>query len=280
MKRILSTAVLVLSAAAASAQFEGQADFKITTNAGKDQTMNGTGKMFVTRSAYRSEFEMQMADTGSRNSGAAPGAMKMTMFAKVSEPDKLYMLNDANKTYSIWDASQSREDSKKGPKETYTVKKLGKDTVAGLSCQNALLTSSKGDEIEACVSSELAASSQWLSAMNRRDAGSGSWIEALKGAGLEGFPVRWSTRRKGSKDTHMAMEVTRVERRSLPASLFQVPAGYKQTDVAIGGLTPEQEKAMADAKAQMNEALKDMSPEQRREYEEMMKRYAQPTPKP
>lgn len=280
MKRILAFAALVLSSTAASAQFEGQADFKITTNTGKDQTMNGTGKMFVTRSAYRSEFEMQMADAGGRKSSSMPARMKMTMFAKISEPDKLYMLNDQNKTYSIWDASKFREESKNRPKETYTVKKLGKDTVAGLSCQRALLTSSKGDEIEACVSSELAASSQWLSAMNRGDAGSGSWIEALKGAGLEGFPIRWSTRSKGSKDTTMTMEVTRVERRSLPASLFQVPSGYKQTDAAMGGLTPEQEKAIADAKAQMNEALKDMTPEQRKAYEDAMKAYGQPTPKP
>ena len=82
--------------------------------------------------------------------------MKMTMFSKLSEPDKLFMLNDAAKTYSIWDLSKSREEMKDSPKETYTVKKLGKDTVAGLSCQNALLTSSKGEEIEACVSREFA----------------------------------------------------------------------------------------------------------------------------
>jgi FlaG/FlaF family flagellin (archaellin) len=279
MKRILAFATLVLAAATASAQFEGQADFKITTNAGKDQTMNGTGKMFVTRSAYRSEFEMKMTDTEGRKSGA-PARMKMTMFAKASEPDKLYMLNDENKTYSIWDTAKFRDDAKKRPKETYTVKKLGKDTVAGLSCQNALLTSSKGDEIEACVSSELGASTEWLSAMNRRDGGSGSWIEALRGAGLEGFPVRWSTRGRGSKDATTTMELTRVERRTVPVSLFQVPSGYKQTDAAMGGLTPEQEKAMSDAKAQMNEALKDMTPEQRRQYEEMMKSLGQPTPKP
>jgi hypothetical protein len=37
---------------------------------------------------------------------------------------------------------------------------------------------------------------------------------------------------------------------------------------------------MADAKAQMNEALKDMTPEQRRQYEDMMKSMGQPTPKP
>ena len=52
-----------------------------------------------------------------------------------------------------------------------------------------------------------------------------------------------------------------------------MPADYKQTGFAVGGLTPEQEKAMSDA-------LKRMSPEQRKQYEETMKRHGQPTPVP
>ncbi len=76
------------------------------------------------------------------------------------------------------------------------------------------------------------------------------------------------------------MELTRVEKKSLPASLFQVPAGYKQTDTAIGGLSPEQEKAMRDARSQMDEAMKNMTPEQRKAVEDAMKRYGQPTPVP
>jgi hypothetical protein len=222
---------------------------------------------------------MKMPDSVSRK-GSAPTRIKMTMLAKASERDKIYMINDENKTYSIWDSSAYREESKKSPKETYTVKKLGRDTVAGLSCQNALLTSSKGAEIEACVSSELGASTEWLSAMNRRDGGAGSWLEALKANGLEGFPVRWTTRAQGSRDAATTMELTRVEKKSLPASLFQIPAGYKQTDTAIGGLSPEQEKAMRDARSQMDEAMKNMSPEERKAVEDAMKRYGQPTPNP
>jgi Domain of unknown function (DUF4412) len=267
--RIAAT-LLFAAAASASAQFEGVADFKITTNTGQKQSVNGTGKMYVAPRAYRSEFEMQMTGSGSKG---APGAMKMTMFSKLSEPDKIYMLNDESKTYSVWDLSKSREDMKDLAKETYTVKKLGKDTVAGLSCQNALLTSSKGDEIEACVSRDFAASSDWIAAMNRGDKAAGSWIHSLKGAGIEGFPVRWSTRSKGSKDATMTMELTRIEKKSLPASLFEVPAGYKQTEMAIGGLTPEQQK-------QVDDAMKNLTPEQRKAYEDAMKRYAQPTPKP
>ena len=274
MTRIAAT-VLFAAAATASAQFEGVADFKVTTNTGEGQSVNGTGRMYVSPRAYRSEFEMQMTGagggTGSRK--GEPPAMKMTMFSKLSDPDKLYMINDAAKTYSIWDLSRSREEMKDSTKETYTVKKLGKETVAGLSCQNALLTSSKGDQIEACVSRDFAASSDWIAAMNRGDQAAGSWIRSLKTAGIEGFPIRWSTRSKGSKDATMTMEMTRVEKKSLPASLFEVPAGYKQTDTAVGGLTPEQQK-------QIDDAMKNLTPEQRKALEDAMKRSGQQPPKP
>jgi hypothetical protein len=280
MKRLLASAVLVLSAAAASAQFEGEADFKIASNPGKGQSLAGTGRMLVTRSAYRAEWEMQMSGPAPRKpQSGPPPKMKMTMFAKVADPERLTMLNDESKTYSIWDASKNR-DAGKTPKESYTVEKLGKETVAGLSCQNALLTSSRGNTIEVCVSRELAVSSDWLAAMNRREGGGASWIQALRDNGLEGFPIRLVMGGRNGAETTMTMELTRVERRSLPAELFEVPAGYKQTDFAMGGLSPEQEKAMSDARRKMNERMDAMSPEERKQYEETMKRFAVPTPKP
>ena len=39
-------------------------------------------------------------------------------------------------------------ESAKGQEETYTVKKLGADTVAGYSCQNAIVTGSRGGTFE------------------------------------------------------------------------------------------------------------------------------------
>ena len=59
-----------------------------------------------------------------------------------------------------------------------------------------------------------------------------------------------------------------------------MPAGYKQTEFAIGGLSPEQQKAVSDARTRMREALDRMTPEQRKAYEDAMKRYARPTPAP
>ena len=275
IRRLLAAAALVLTASAASAQFEGEATFKIVSRREKGGNLDGTARMFSSKTGFRMEWEMQ---TGSAGKGG-PAQVKMVMLAKLPHPDKVYMVNDANRTYSVWDTKKAQEDRKNAPKETYTVQKLGTDRVAGYPCQSARVTSSKGNAFDVCVTKEFGASSDWLSAMNRNDADGGSWLKALKDDGIEGSPIRWSVREKGSAEPSMVMELVRADKKFLPAALFEVPAGYKQTEFAVGGLTPEQEKAMGDARKQMDEALKNMSPEQRKQYEEMMKRYA-PTPAP
>jgi hypothetical protein len=274
IRRFLAAAALVLVASVASAQFEGEATFKITTRREKGAPLEGTAHMFSSKTGFRMEWEMA---TGAKGKGG-PAQIKMVMVAKLPNPEKVYLVNDANRTYSVWDTKKAREDAKTGPKETYTVEKLGADRVAGYACQNARVTSSKGSVFDVCVAKEFGASSEWLAAMNR-DQDAGSWLKSLRDSGIEGSPVRWSIRSKGAAEPTTVMELVRADKKALSAALFEVPAGYKETGFALGGLTPEQEKAMADARAQMQEAMKDMTPEQRKQYEEMMKRYA-PTPAP
>jgi hypothetical protein len=276
MKRVLAAAAFLLAAASARAQFEGEADFKITTYRDKGN-LDGTAKMYTGKSGFRMEWAMT---TPPSSKGGKPATIKMTMIAAKPNPEKVYLVNDENKTYSVWDTQQGRDSLKKAPKESYKVEKLGTDKVAGYTCANARVTSSKGSVFDVCVTKELGPSADWLAAMNRSDPDAQSWLQALKDDGIDGFPVRWSVRDKSSGKVTMSMEMTRADRKPLPASLFVVPAGYKETNFAVGGLTPEQQKAMGDAQKQMQESMKDMTPEQRRQVEEMMKRYGQPTPVP
>ena len=265
----LMVAALLLAASSAFAQFEGEADFKITTRREKGGPLEGTARMYVAPSGFRMEWLMKTGAEGRKT----PQEIKMTMLAALPNPDKVYLVNDENKTYSVWDTKQAREDMKSAPKDTYKVEKLGMSQVAGYKCQSARVTSSKGSDFEVCVTKEFGPSTDWIAAMNRNDPEARSWLNALKEQGIEGFPIRWAVRQKGSTEAMTVMELVRAQKKSLSASLFQVPADYKETGFAVGGLTPEQEKAM-------NEALKRMSPEQRKKYEEMMKRHGQPTPVP
>ena len=275
MKRtFFLAAALSLASAIATAQFEGIASFKMTAGSGPEMSAQGDGKIFLSSAGYRVEWAMDLSSMRKGREGSkAPATMAMTMLARKADPTKVYMLNDEKKTYSVVDAGKAGEDRGAKPKDPFTVKKLGTETIAGYSCQDALLTSSKDTEIEVCVAKELAASSDWLASLNRRNPEGASWLGALKAQGIEGFPVRWVIRKKGSSEALTTMVMTRIEKKSLPASLFDIPAGYTETKMSMRGLTPEQEKAMSKMR-------ENMTPEQRKAHDDRMKQYAQPTPKP
>jgi hypothetical protein len=265
---------LLFVAATANAEFEGVADMKITTHGGQ-ANVTGTGKVYVSKAGYRSEMEMfnpQMEKT------AGVKSMRMVSIGKPSDPDKVYMLNERMKTYAVLDTKKTRELASKMKSEKterkYTVKRLGKDAVAGLSCDNVLITrEGEKEQIEACVSKEFMMG-DWLKAMQRQSHGGDDVFKALKDAGLEGYPIRMVT--KQPDGAGMTMELTKVERRPIPASMFEIPPGYKETSMmGMMAQTPEQAKQMEEAQKQMEEAMKKMTPEQRKQMEEMMKSMGQ-----
>ena len=277
MKRIALALSFGLVAALASAQTEGVADYKISGGAVK-----GTGKVYFTKTGYRVEWNMDVSGDAARRGGRGPREMKMTMFGKLSEPDVVYTVNDDTKTWSSWNTKDAQEEAAKS-KTKYTVERLGADKVGGFACQNARIKSSTGSEMEVCVTKDLAAPAGWLSSMNRRQGGGGAWWAAMREAGVDGFPVRWVTKGEGRTGETTTMEMTKFERKSVPASMFEVPAGYQKSDTMSVGMSPEQKKEMDDAfknmtpeqKKQMEEAMKNMTPEQRKQFEEMMKQHGQ-----
>jgi hypothetical protein len=263
MNRLALTASMLLAAAAALAQTEGVADYKIS-----GPSMNGTGRLSFSKAGFRADWNMDVSKDAARRGGRGPREMKTTMVGKLSEPDVVYTVNDETKSYAVWNTKEAREEAAKS-KEKYTVEKLGADTVAGFACQNARIKSSSGSQMEVCATKEIAAPASWLSAMNRRTGG-GGFMGALRDSGVEGFPIRWVT-----KDDHggaITMEMTKFEKKPVPASTFEIPAGYEKRDAMSVGMSAEQRK-------QMDDALKNMTPEQRKQYEEMMKKYGQAPPK-
>ena len=102
MKRIAVTLALLLTAAAASAQFEGEADFKITSRPENGAPIEGTARMSVSSAGFRMEWVMK---TGAQ-AKKAPTEIRMTMLAALPNADKVYLVNDENKTYSVWDTKR------------------------------------------------------------------------------------------------------------------------------------------------------------------------------
>lgn len=240
----------------ATAQWEGVAEMKMTMKEG-----SGKGKVYASKVGTRSELEM----TSAQAQHAGMGTMKMTMIVKVSDPDRVISLNDARKTYAIIDTKKLREQAPQAARsqESYTVKKLGSDSVAGFSCQNYRATEQKhGTETDLCITRDIMGSSSWLSA---RRGGEQGLMKALRDAGADGFPVRMVTREKGNKEPTVTMELVSAKRQSVASSMFEVPAGYTQEDMMSNMMSPE-------AAQKMKEAMEKMTPEQRKAMEEMMKK--------
>lgn len=267
--RTLIAAVFLLPlAGAALAQSEGIAEMKGTMRAERGETVSTQGKAYLSRAGSRFEWTMdlsQIAGRKDRSAAGVPSLHREVLIYRISEPGVTYMLNVDRKTYSVIHASSSGEDKARAPQAELTVTRLGRDTVAGYSCERALLKRTASlDETEVCVSKELGPSGAWLDAMTRRERGH-SLFQALSNAGLTGFPIRWSFRHSGEKEAFSTFELTRFQKTSVSASTFEIPAGYRKVSAGQVHTTPEQEEAV-------RKALEQMTPEQRRQYEERMKK--------
>ena len=253
----LSLAVLLALPLSAVAQWEGVLDMKIT---GKD--VNGTSKALIGKAGARMQIEM----TNAQLQETQGGGMKMVMLTRTAEPDISYMINDAQKSYARIDVKEMQKNLPKSEQEKkWTVKRLGAGSVAGFACEKALVAQEGGtSENEVCISKEILGPASMLSS-GRRGAGGQGLETALKANGLVGMPIRMVMREKGKAEATMTWELVKADKHALPASTFEVPAGYKETSMMGTMMSPEQQK-------QTEDAMKNMTPEQRKMMEEMMKK--------
>jgi hypothetical protein len=277
LKRISPTlCALLLAACPAFAEFEGILDMKMTT-AGQGGEFGGGGTMraAVSKAGARCEINMEM--------GAM--AMKMVVLQKTATPDTLYYIDDANRTYSEMDLAKLREMAGQPQNtRTYTVEKLGQETLLGYKTQHVRVKEQKpgggtGETMEVWTANDLldyATFSKWQSRPGK-GGGQEALVKALKDAGADGLPLKSiATTPDGTKVT---MEVVKVDKKTLPASTFEIPAGYNKSEGGLMGMmggmsgpqADEAKKQMEKAKQQMEEAMKNMTPEQREMIEKMMK---------
>jgi hypothetical protein len=272
---------LLLAALPAYAQFEGVLEMKMTT-AGKDAEFGGGGTMnvAVAKAGTRCEMNMKMGEMG----------VKMVMLQRTDTPNTLYHIVDANKTYSEIDLAKAREmagqqqDTKK-----YTVEKLGQETILGYKTQHVLVKETnpgaEGTSSEMWTAKELLDYATFSKMQARQGKGGGeeALLKALKDAGADGVPLKSiATTADGTKIT---LEVVKVDKKSLVASTFEIPADYTKSEGGMMGMmggmsgpqSDEVRKSTDEAKKRMEEAMKNLSPEQREMVEKMMKQRKAPS---
>lgn len=274
-KNITPTLVgLLLAALPAYGQFEGVLEMKMSM-ASKDGEAGGgaTMNVAVAKTGTRCEMNMQMGGMG----------MKMVMLQKTDTPDVMYRIDDANRTYSEMDLAKMRAMAGQQPDTTkYAVEKLGQETVLGYKTQHVLVKEQRagagnGMTTEMWTAKDILdyATFSKLQVRQNRGAGQEALLKALKDADADGLPLKSiTTTGDGGKAT---MEVVKVDKKALPASMFEVPAGYTKSEGGMMGMMGGTSGPQADdAKKRMDEALKNMSPEQRAMIEKMMKQRQAP----
>src|SRR5262245_4923219 len=110
--------LLLIVARPAFATFEGYLEMKMTMKEG-----SGTMKGQISSVGARTEVQARVAQMGDM-------PVTMTMLMKFRNPDVVYMLNDATKTYVEINVKDMGNSDKNRPDTEYTVKKLGQSEVA------------------------------------------------------------------------------------------------------------------------------------------------------
>ena len=219
MKRsLLATILLFAPAALLAASFEGKVSFKITAERGKAQEM-----------AYQIKHDkMRVEVTGQKEMGGViiDVAKKQTI-----------MIMDQQQMYMVMEMPDVAAQAAAAKDDEATLEKTGqKEKILGYAAEQYISTY-KGKKTELWLAEGLGTFMSMPSGNpmgGGRKGGSGAgreWERALAGKDL--FPLRVVGLDGGGKE-NFRMEVTAIEKKSLPDSLFAPPAGYQKFD--MGGM--------------------------------------------
>lgn len=203
-----------------------------TTSTGKNMSVNGVTKMFVSsKGDMRSEMNMVSSFKGNKSS--AP----IIVIAHSNKPDESIIIDDSAKTYTINHINRDDLDTKE--KMESTVTKVGEEKILSFNCVHAKIISKKSigsfystvDTVDIWRSNDVPMQATVKNLMNQFESRTGNYMyskevsDQLKQMGCEGFMVKMEM---GSKDVAMILQLTKVEHRDLPASMFQIPSGYTE----------------------------------------------------
>lgn len=252
----LTTVVALLASPALAAGFSGTIEMKIQSDAGG----GGTVRMLVGDGGM-----LSIADMGAPGGGTGGMRMQMKSLVRKDKPGVVVLIDDANKTWREIDVNGMAKAEPGG--ETWTVKKLGSEKIAGYASEHVQVTSSRGTQMEMWTTRELFdGNDSFAAAMREQQKIPGSLAQALAQAKADGFVTKMVSKAEGGA---MTMEVVQVTKSTHPASTFQIPSGYSKASMPA---MPAGMQLPPDAQKQLEESMKSLTPEQREQMKKMMGR--------
>jgi hypothetical protein len=234
-------APFVLILAAAAPAFAGSFNGVVEMSFSNDKHPGGgTHKLSIGDGGMLSELHA---------TDPAMGAVDRKTLIKRATPDKAYMIDDASKSYAEITIPPPQSDAS----ETWTVKKLGNEKIAGYDSVHAMATSSTGKSIELWAAKDIMDAAEFDKAQGGQKLPAGL-MKAMKDAGADGFLAKIV--QKGPDGSTTTMQVTKVTKGGVPASTFDIPSGYAKKDPQSLAMPPDMQK-------KIEEKMKSLTPEQR-----------------
>jgi hypothetical protein len=199
---------------------------------GSGMAMNGMMKMFFASSG---KIRMEMNFGVNRPGGKGGPIVSIGDLRKTNES---ITIDDSLRTYTINHIDTGELTGATGMKSESTVRKVGDESILGFHCVHAQVISNKSigsfyhskDTTDLWESMDVPMADMFKKWMDtHKMSGLGAYdpkaVAQLKQIGCEGFPVKMVLH---SDRSSMTMALTKVEHRSLPGSLFEIPSGYKE----------------------------------------------------
>ncbi len=194
----------------------------ITIATTKKGTSKDTSKIYMTSGGEgRSEMGINI-----------PGALssRFINLGRATNARYSLMLYPETKTYALNIIDTSLINSNN---ETYEVTKLGNETIQGYNCTHVKLKSTMGrgmfkssSTMELWTSESVPGYSFIKKVMTNQNI-QPQMLQALEKNNCGGYIVKMVS---GDKDYSMEMQLIKAEPKTLPASLFKIPAGYKESN--------------------------------------------------
>ncbi len=201
-----------------------------TTSSAKDNiSIHNVTKLYVSaKGDFRKEININSTYAGKTNSS------QIIAIGHIDKPDESILIDEETKTYTI--NHIDRNDLNTGEKIKSTVTKIGNEKILGYNCVHAQIISTKAissqvDTYDLWKSKEVPMPPAFKEAINKFGIGEQTSMFSpdvtgqLKQMGCEGFMVKLELK---GKTTSVKSELSKVEHRTIPARMFEIPAGYTE----------------------------------------------------
>jgi len=207
--------------------------YELTTlSTGKNMNMKMVMTMYV---SSKGDMRVEMHSDIDFKGHKSP--IPMVLIGHSNKPDESIIIDDSAKTYIVHHIDTA--DMNAGINTESTVTKVGEEKVFGYDCIHAKVISDKkigsfynvADTINLWRSKDVPMQADVKALFTQFESRTGSYmysketVAKLKEMGCEGFTVKMIT---NAKDHSTVMQLTKAEHKTLPASMFQIPAGYKE----------------------------------------------------